>query len=303
VKNTIIFAENYSQMKIKNILPFNWRTELENMEFNSIDDDVILLDKSLITSTFQYPFKVDVTTAIICIKGKTEGSINLKPYATDGACLISILPGQIMEYKSFSEDFEGLFIVMSKKFTDSLIPNAMDRLPLSLSVRDNPAIPLNEIALEGMISYFDMLKRVIQIKDHPYRLETVRHLTLAFFYGVGVYFHNIADNKPKTHNEMLVDKFLHLVQIHYKKQRGLEFYAGKMCITSKHLSRILRETGSKSANDLIDDHVTHEAKALLKSTNMTIQQISDELNFPSQSFFGKYFKRVTGISPREYKAG
>ncbi|KAA6314445.1 hypothetical protein EZS27_034938 [termite gut metagenome] len=46
-----------------------------------------------------------------------------------------------------------------------------------------------------------------------------------------------------------------------------------------------------------------EAKALLKSTNMTIQQISDELNFPSQSFFGKYFKRQVGVSPKEYKKG
>jgi len=44
-----------------------------------------------------------------------------------------------------------------------------------------------------------------------------------------------------------------------------------------------------------------EAKALLKSTNMTIQQISDELHFPSQSFFGKYFKRLAGVSPREYR--
>jgi len=67
------------------------------------------------------------------------------------------------------------------------------------------------------------------------------------------------------------------------------------------MSRTLRETSGKSANDLIYEHVTLEAKALLKSTSMTIQQISDELNFPSQSFFGKYFKRVTGMSPKEYK--
>ena len=106
----------------------------------------------------------------------------------------------------------------------------------------------------------------------------------------------------KSHNETLIEKFLHLVQLNYKKERGLDFYADKLCITSKHLTRVLRENGHKSANDLIDDHVALEAKALLKSTNMTILQISDELNFPSQSFFGKYFKRVTGMSPKEYKA-
>jgi len=61
--------------KVKNILPFNWRYELENKEFYTIDNEVILLDKPIITSTFQYPFKVDVNANIICIKGKTEGII------------------------------------------------------------------------------------------------------------------------------------------------------------------------------------------------------------------------------------
>ena len=289
-------------MKNKNILPLNWRNELENINVYSIGEDFILLDKPVIASTFQYPFKVDVTTCIISIKGTTEGRINLTPYVTSGACFIVIVAGQIMEYQSISDDFEGLFIVMSQKFTDSLMPNVQERLPLMLSVTDNPVIPLNEEGLAGMMNYFEMMKKLIQTDDHPYRMDVARYLTLAFFYGAGYYFHKFADRREKTHHEALIEKFLHLVRTHYKKQRGLEFYADKMCITSKHLSRVLREAGSKSANDLIDEHVVFEAKALLKSTNMTIQQISDELNFPSQSFFGKYFKRVTGMSPKEYKS-
>ncbi|MDR1381894.1 MAG: helix-turn-helix domain-containing protein, partial [Tannerella sp.] len=57
----------------------------------------------------------------------------------------------------------------------------------------------------------------------------------------------------------------------------------------------------KSAAEWVDDFVMIEAKALLKSTNMTVLQISDELNFNSQSFFGKYFKRLAGMSPKEYR--
>ena len=288
--------------KNRNILPFDWRRELENANVYSIDDDFILLDKPVITSTLQYPFKVDVTTTIICIKGRTEGVIGLKPYITTGMCFISIPAGQILEYKSISEDFEGLFIVMSQKFTDSLMPSAHERLPLSLSARENPVIPLDEDSLSRMKFYFEMMKKMIQQDDNPYRIEVARHLTLAFFYGAGYYINKFSDKSEKANNETLIAKFLHLVQTHYKEERGLEFYAGKLCITSKHLSRVLRESGSKSANDLIDEHVVLEAKALLKSTNMTVEQISDELNFPSQSFFGKYFKRVTGMSPKEYKA-
>ncbi|NLN95135.1 MAG: AraC family transcriptional regulator [Bacteroidales bacterium] len=67
------------------------------------------------------------------------------------------------------------------------------------------------------------------------------------------------------------------------------------------MSQLIKQNTGKSVNEWIEDYVMLEAKALLKSTNMTIQQISDEMNFPSQSFFGKYFKRVKGISPREFK--
>ena len=288
-------------MKPKSILPFNWRIELENIKTNSISNDIILLDKPVIFSTFQYPFKTDVTAAVICIKGTMTGSIDLKPYTTAGTCLVTILPGQILEYESISEDFIGLFIIMSSKFTDSLMLNANERLPLSLSIRDNPIISLSDEALEGVITYFEMLKKVVQVKEHPYLLEVAQHLTLAFFYGISEYFHNFTDKKKKTHQEILVEKFLQLVQTYHKEQRGLEFYADKLCLTPKHLSKVVREISGKPANDWIDEHVVLIAKALLKSTNMTIQQISDELNFPSQSFFGKYFKRITGMSPREYK--
>jgi AraC-like DNA-binding protein len=300
-KNSIFAKKIICIMKPKTILPFNWRSELENVEFHSIDQDIILLEKPIIFSTFEYPFKVDVTAVIICLKGSTEGYVNQKYYKTEGPCLCTIISGQIMEYKSVSDDFEGLFIVMSSKFTDSLMPNAAERLPLFTSVRDNPITPLKGELAEGMIQYFDMIKRIIQKQDHPYRLEVVRYLTLAFFYGACVEFHPFVDSKEKSHNEVLTNKFLNLVQLHHKQERGLEFYAEKLGLTPKHLSKVVKATGDKSANDLIDERVALEAKALLKSTNMTIQQISDELNFPSQSFFGKYFKRITGMSPKEYK--
>jgi AraC-like DNA-binding protein len=288
-------------MKVKTLLPLTWRNELANSEVYSIGNDIILLDKPVISSTFEYPFKVDVTVAIICIKGTMEGLINLHPCFNDASSFITILPGQIMQHKSISEDFEGLYIIMSPKFSDSLMPNAADRLPLSLSVRDNPAIPLDEEGLKGMIQYFEMLKKIIQVEDHPYRMEVARYLTLAFFYGAGTYFHNVEENKKRTHYETVFDKFLHLVQKQFKEQRGLEYYADKLCITPKHLAKVIKSVSNKAPNEWIDEYVILEAKALMKSTNMTIQQISDELNFPSNSFFGKYFKRVTGLSPRDYK--
>ncbi|MDR2234208.1 MAG: helix-turn-helix domain-containing protein [Tannerella sp.] len=283
------------------ISSLDWIGELGNTAFDAIDNDIILFEKMPRESRTDYPFKIDVTTVIICLKGKMEGVINLKSYKAESPCFTVILPDQILEHNYISEDFSGLFIVMSKKFTDSLMPSAQDRLPLFLSVQDNPAVPLNEDELTAMVAYFQMLQRIVKLQDHSSRLEVVRHLTLAFFYGAAYQFHPQSENKKKSHQELLVEKFLSLVQSHYKQQRGLDFYADKLFLTPKHLSKVMKESTGKSASDWIDDYVILEAKALLKSTNMTVQQISDELNFSEQSFFGKYFKRVVGLSPREYK--
>ena len=290
-------------MKVENILPINWHTELENHECFMIDDDVILVDKTIVTSANQYPypFRMDITACFICTGGTSEGSINLKPYTAKASCLFTFVPGSIVEYKSTSDDFTGFLIIFSSKFIENMVENALERLPLFLSVRDNPVIPLDEEMLKRLIEYFDALKRLAQATDHPYRLEVVRYLTLAFLYGSNLDFHKISNNRKMTHQEMLVEKFLNLVHIHHKKQRELKFYAPILKLSPRHLSKVIKQTSGKPANDWIDDHVILEAKALLKSTDMTIQQISDELNFPSQSFFGKYFKRVMGMSPSEYK--
>lgn len=290
----------FIEMK-KSILPFNWRDELANLEADAIGNDFILLDKPLILSGFNHPFKVDVTTAIICLKGTTSGMINLKRIETKSPGFIVIMPDQILQYEHVSEDFSALFIIMSNRFTESL--NIDERFPAFLSIQKQPFIELTNAELEAITGYYMMLKRTVAQKNNPYCLEIVKYLIKAFFYAFGYDLHirRQEGEDKKSKHQILVEKFLNLVQLHFKDERSLEFYAGKLHLTPKHLSKVIKENSGISAADWIDSYVILEAKALLKTTDMTVQQISDKLNFPSQSFFGKYFKRLEGISPSEYK--
>ena len=286
----------------KKITPLNWQSDFkDNIDVVSIDNDFILLDNIKIFPVFKYPFKVDVTTAMICTRGEITGYFNMKPHTTKAPCLNIVLADQILQYEYISDDFEGLFIVLSKRFSDNLFTNIQERLPLALSVKENPYIPLSAEGLEMMKTYYGMFHKIVSQKDNPHRLEIVKHLTLAFFYHSGSQMHKLPEKDKKTKQEALLDRFLDFVKKHHKEERGVDFYANKLCLTPKYLSTVIRQTSGKTAAEWIDEHVAFEAKALLKSTNMTVQQISDELNFPSQSFFGKYFKRLVGMSPREYK--
>jgi AraC-like DNA-binding protein len=152
-----------------------------------------------------------------------------------------------------------------------------------------------------MVEYFFLLQRTVRRKENPNLQETLKHLILAFFYGTGYRFYKVRDEFQKSKQDIMVEKFLAVVKENYREQRQIKFYSEKLFLTPKYLSRVIKERSGKSSGEWIEDHVMLETKALLKSTNKTIQQISDELNFPTQSFFGKYFKRRAGFSPKEYR--
>lgn len=284
---------------VNNTQLFNWKFYLESNDVIALGDDLILLDKPYIKSFFESPFKANVTTAIICIAGRSEGYINLTPNITEASSLTIILPGQILEHKYISDDFKGLFIIMSQAFINNL--HIQTQSSLFYSISDNPSITLSEKGLNSILRFYSMLKEAIQSTENPYRLETVMFLTKAFFYGTSYSFHKEKGDSDKSKQQIVVDNFLELVKEFYKKERSIAFYANKLCITPKYLSHLVKQNSSSSANDWINRYVILEAKALLKSTNLTVEQISDELNFSSQSFFGKYFKRITGLSPKDYK--
>lgn len=276
----------------------NWRQRLLDSHVDSIGQDFILMEQ-IHTLAIDYPFRIDVTSAIIVLKGSIKRKIDLIPYTIKAPCMVIMLAEQILEHEYISDDFDARLIIMSKRFTESL--NIEERFPAFLSVRENPVIPLTDRELGAMMKYYDMMLEITRTTDNPNRLEIARNLTRAFFYGAGHYFHKIPADKEKSKQEILVDNFRKLLQDHYKEHRDIGFYSDKLCLTSKYMSTVIKETSGISAGEWIDNRVILEAKALLKSTNMTIQQISDGLNFSTQSMFGRYFKRIVGVSPKEYR--
>ncbi len=112
---------------------------------------------------------------------------------------------------------------------------------------------------------------------------------------------NEIDHTDNSKGWMLFNKFLVQLSLYYKKERSVQFYAQKIGITSKYLSAIVDNYTGHTASQVIDNYVASRIKQMLYSNNMNIKKISEHYNFPNQSFFGRFFKRVTGISPYEYQ--
>jgi AraC-like DNA-binding protein len=270
-------------------------------KMDSVGKDFFLIDDLRIVPPYGYTFNLDMMVAVICTQGKAKGSLNRKPYISQMPSITVSRPGEILQYEDVSKDFSGFIIVLSKQFADSLLPNMQERFSLQLALVDNPCLPLNSPELKTALDYYDLLKKTREIEDIPIRREIVKHLTLAFYYTITYRSHLLSGSVQRSRQDILLDRFMKLVKENFREHRDVGFYADRLCFTPKYLSKILKENSGSSAGEWIDNYVVLEAKALLKSTNMTIQQISDEPNFSSQSFFGKHFKRVVGVAPKEYR--
>ena len=109
------------------------------------------------------------------------------------------------------------------------------------------------------------------------------------------------DHKPQSRADVIFTKFIKLVENYYKQERRVGWYAQQLCITPKYLSETVKSVSRRTPNEWIDNYVTLELRVLLKDSTKSIKEIAEELNFPNQSFLGKYFKEHVGMPPSEYR--
>jgi AraC-like DNA-binding protein len=265
--------------------------------------EIELIEDAHELKNFRFPLKIDKVIQIVVLSGRMSCLVDLKAYSLQAPAMAILLPGQVLESLEYDEEFKTLTMIMSKGFTDSF------NLPVSLQerlfIQTNHFHPISQEVLEVYLSCFNQIKNVIKQKDNPYRREIIKCLFSAYYYGLGYYIHNAnSENKQTvvmTYQQELCERFITLVSENYKEKREIGYYADKLCVSNKYLSSLLKQETGLTALQWIEKYVVLYAKSCLSSTSMTVQQISDELFFPSQSVFGKYFKRVEGISPKQYR--
>lgn len=206
--------------------------------------------------------------------------------------------GKIVEVLDVSEDFEADVFFLSEKFQNDLGINEF--LSLKLRFTYSPTIDLDKQSMDALEEYHRMAVRIISLQDNPYRWDSLLNLTRAFYYGGGYYFFR-GENRPGNDDSTLT-RFLSLVEKHASEHRDTGFYADQLCLTSKYLSRLVKEKTGRTAKEIILNYVSLQARTMLLGTGLTIQQIADTLHFPSQSVFGKLFKKANGLSPRDYRS-
>ncbi len=280
-----------------------WKKEAEITlgDNYKINDDLLLLKSSELLRMEIGPFMSDMIIAIILKRGTLKLIIDMLEYEAKSPCMIIILPQQIFKITRLPDDLDGTTIMLSKEFSDSLFNEYAAFNQLRKTVEINPITYFVEGVREAFDTYLKLLEDLINSPMRLYKLEAAKHLTLSMFYGMVSSLHDLNEIKPIDRQTILFKQFERELKLNYKREREVAFYADKLCISPKYLSAIVLEQTGMSALKVINEYVANECQALLLSSNLTLQQISDKLNFPSQSVFSKFFKRMTGLSPRDYR--
>lgn len=172
------------------------------------------------------------------------------------------------------------------------------------NIKTAQASIVTEIAPEILSVYANLYNVLIEtISDiaKPYYHERILYIILFAFFEVG--YHCYTGLKPaQDFKAMKLSKnFIVLVDRYHRQKRFLDFYAERLGVSSKHLSRTVKRHTGIASLDWIEHYTISDAKILLRTTNLSIKEIAERLNFSSQSFFGKYFKKYEGISPKDFR--
>lgn len=279
---------------------YNWKQAIdarvpENMRVGS---DLMIVTDSALRDSMSSPRVVDVCTFILLDKGESKMLIDMREYSMKSPCLAVIMPDKVYQLLEKSEDISFRAIVMSKDFFTDMFRFQGNLDELRGLIKDNPVLDLSD-DLSSINIYYNLLLHTVNSPIKGLRLNSARHLTISMLYHYARKLRSVAELSTKA--EIIYARFCKDVRTYYKINRTLPFYAGRLGIGTNLLTRIVKDKYGRTAAEYIDDITIIECKALLSSTEMSVRQISRALNFTSQSVFGKFFNRMTGMSPIDYR--
>ena len=237
--------------------------------------------------------------SIIILDGDAKIRIDEKEFAVNKGMLVTILPFHLLEGISFSDNFKCYFFSFSFDFLANY-PFAFKSNTIE-KIEKHPAFQLDEEEYKILFDYYSFMLVQYKRVDHPSRAEILKAQLFSFAAEVSYIYSKEVVLMTATRQQQIVDNFFRLLHTFHKKERSPEFYADKLCVSPRYLSYVMKNVTSHSLYYWISEFSIKEAKILLKSSDKTITQISEELNFPNSSFFSKFFKKRTGFTPLKFR--
>lgn len=279
----------------------------------SIGDDFFVGDlnyKNKVVRNFfnNVPTRIDGYVGLFCVSGNLTLSSDLKEYKITRNTFSVITPGNIVRIVDNTPHIGThlIAVVISSKYMAKLRFDMGVFFNSSISPVVHPTILLNRTEVILAMKYYSLMKNVLDSK-RPFVSESIMALCSSLIFEVAGSWSRRQgeigrdEDDHKSRSKVIYDRFLRLVAKYHVRERSVQFYADKLCITTKYLAKVVKMSSGRTPSYWIDSYVILEAQNLLRYSSDTIKQIVYKLNFSNQSVFQKFFKLHTGMTPLEYR--
>lgn len=245
------------------------------------------------------PLRLDEMRLLIAGRGEAHPIINLTQFDVCAGDLVFVSGGSIAQTKGASPDVSAI----GMSCTDELLSLAFDgRLPTilkrpQLSFVIHPSPPEHQF----IESLHTLLWQAVHDKDMSPQV-VLGLVSVIITYVDHLYSLNQkAQSANISHEQEVFNRFIALVNQYGAQEHQLPFYAGKVFLSQRYLGALIKKVSGKTAKEWIDNKIIMEAKIMLKHSDLPVNQIARRLNFLNYSFFSRYFRRLTAMSPQEFR--
>lgn len=253
----------------------------------------------------QFPVKSNSFFSVTILEGYVRLVVNLHEEEVHAGQTLVMMPGCIFEGRSVSENLKFIGMMIDVDYMETMRKNIGIRMDLIHRYYNYVIRDLTAAMMENHLQMYSMIQKELNSENYTYKKEVIqRYCEIWVLKNISLNDKRREHpdlNKQLNRREQIFHDFLTILEQYYMQERSISFYANRMCLTPKYLSTIIKDVSGKHGMQWIDEYVSLEAKALLREGNMSVKQVSDQLHFPSQSMFGRFFKKMTGYSPKQYK--
>lgn len=245
------------------------------------------------------PFMMDEIRILVLQKGYVNVSVNMVSQRVEAGTMVFVGRYVVTEITDVSDDIQAFVLSMSDELLRLALGNA---IPKAFDGRlQDFILPLTSSEIE----YLDGMHLIIyySLKHQASSSQVVLQLVGAMMTHISYLWEKseAMQENTKSREQQLFTGFIRLVAQYAAERHGLDFYASHLCVTPRYMSTIVRYVSGKSAKHWIDEATINAIKVQLRYTDKQVAEIAYDMNFPNSSFFCKYFKRLTGMTPMDYR--
>lgn len=283
--NNIVKLPHYDQVAI-----FNDKVAVVSTNLFGID-------------TSQYLFSIDAFVIGYIQDGHSVMEINNVTYDLDPGCIFILTPTHTCRLQKHNPDFKvRLLLLNSNEYNLSVHLSYIVKSERWMKTYFNPVIKLTDQEAYTINRCTDRIVEQINRKECPNRMEFMKLAVTWHHMELDNILQERADekndnNKPLTRQQHLARKLYNLVVNNYRKEHQVRFYSEQMCLTPQYLNQITTHTFGKTLSAIITDQLFTTARGMILASDMSLQEIANELNFPDQASFSKFIKKAAGVSP------